>query len=184
MLDRQLIFFLHFMLLILALSILQVQKKRRIVARVVCKNIKNECPKIKCQNGFLKPGSCCKVCPDHKTHPDGKPMVHKGKVLLFYFSFLFVEIYLKEPEVPAAQSDRGMMSSLNPEHEIMQLIDLYKNRFWSFVKWANNQVPRYLPKLGDGSGIFASRFTSLFLRVQRNRGSVYSPVSRRRRKHP
>ncbi|XP_012251449.2 dorsal-ventral patterning protein Sog [Athalia rosae] len=40
-----------------------VQKKRRIVARVQCKNIKNECPKPTCEEPVLLPGRCCKSCP-------------------------------------------------------------------------------------------------------------------------
>lgn len=41
----------------------QVQKKRRIVARVQCRNIKNECPKPTCDEPILLPGRCCKTCP-------------------------------------------------------------------------------------------------------------------------
>ncbi|XP_023289861.1 dorsal-ventral patterning protein Sog [Orussus abietinus] len=40
-----------------------VQKKRRIVARVQCRNIKNECPKLNCEEPVLLPGRCCKSCP-------------------------------------------------------------------------------------------------------------------------
>ncbi|XP_054013502.1 dorsal-ventral patterning protein Sog [Hylaeus anthracinus] len=40
-----------------------VQKKRRIVARVHCRNIKNECPKLTCDEPVLLPGRCCKSCP-------------------------------------------------------------------------------------------------------------------------
>lgn len=40
-----------------------VQKKRRIVARVQCRNIKNECPKLTCEEPVLLPGRCCKSCP-------------------------------------------------------------------------------------------------------------------------
>ncbi|XP_066589838.1 dorsal-ventral patterning protein Sog [Prorops nasuta] len=39
-----------------------VQKKRRIVARVQCRNIKNECPKLSCEDPVLLPGRCCKSC--------------------------------------------------------------------------------------------------------------------------
>ncbi|XP_024942281.1 dorsal-ventral patterning protein Sog isoform X2 [Cephus cinctus] len=40
-----------------------IQKKRRIVARVQCRNIKNECPKPNCEEPVLLPGRCCKSCP-------------------------------------------------------------------------------------------------------------------------
>ncbi|KAL0127431.1 hypothetical protein PUN28_005612 [Cardiocondyla obscurior] len=40
-----------------------VQKKRRIIARVQCRNIKNECPKLTCDEPVLLPDRCCKSCP-------------------------------------------------------------------------------------------------------------------------
>ena len=40
----------------------QVQKKRRIAGRTLCRNIKNECPKPNCDEPVLLPGRCCKVC--------------------------------------------------------------------------------------------------------------------------
>lgn len=42
----------------------QITKRRRIVARVQCKNIKNECPKISCDEPVQLPGRCCKTCPE------------------------------------------------------------------------------------------------------------------------
>uniref|UniRef100_U5ESB1 Putative short gastrulation n=1 Tax=Corethrella appendiculata TaxID=1370023 RepID=U5ESB1_9DIPT len=47
-----------------------VQKKRRIVARVQCRNIKNECPKPTCDEPILLPGRCCKTCPGDLYSPD------------------------------------------------------------------------------------------------------------------
>ena len=41
----------------------QIHKKRRIVGRVRCKNIKSECPAPTCDHPELLPGRCCKVCP-------------------------------------------------------------------------------------------------------------------------
>lgn len=49
---------------------LPVQKKRRIVARVQCRNIKNECPKPTCDEPILLPGRCCKTCPGDSNSPD------------------------------------------------------------------------------------------------------------------
>ncbi|KAF9801218.1 hypothetical protein SFRURICE_014236, partial [Spodoptera frugiperda] len=40
-----------------------VQKKRRVVAKVHCRNIKNECPEPSCDTPVLLPGRCCKTCP-------------------------------------------------------------------------------------------------------------------------
>ena len=45
---------------------LQIHKKRRIVGRVQCKNIKTQCPKVTCLDPILLPGRCCKVCPGHE----------------------------------------------------------------------------------------------------------------------
>lgn len=42
---------------------IQVQKKRRIIGRVQCRNIKNDCPKSNCEEPILLPGKCCKSCP-------------------------------------------------------------------------------------------------------------------------
>ncbi|XP_044272067.1 dorsal-ventral patterning protein Sog isoform X1 [Tribolium madens] len=40
-----------------------LQKKRRIVARVQCRSIKNECPEPTCDEPVHRPGRCCKTCP-------------------------------------------------------------------------------------------------------------------------
>ncbi|KAK4298171.1 hypothetical protein Pmani_029454 [Petrolisthes manimaculis] len=41
----------------------EVRRKRRLVARVRCRNIKTECPKVTCEAPVLLPGACCKTCP-------------------------------------------------------------------------------------------------------------------------
>lgn len=41
-----------------------IQKKKRIIARVQCRNIKNECQKLMCDEPVLLPGRCCKSCPN------------------------------------------------------------------------------------------------------------------------
>lgn len=40
-----------------------IQKKRRIVAKVRCRNVKTECPKVSCRDAVIIPGACCKTCP-------------------------------------------------------------------------------------------------------------------------
>ncbi|XP_045516979.1 dorsal-ventral patterning protein Sog [Pieris brassicae] len=47
-----------------------VQKKRRVVAKVHCRNIKNECPEPSCDSPELLPGRCCKSCPGDTNSPD------------------------------------------------------------------------------------------------------------------
>ncbi|VVC28266.1 Chordin,CHRD,VWFC domain [Cinara cedri] len=67
----------------------QVQKKRRIIGKVQCRNIKNDCPKPKCEEPTLLPGKCCKSCPGEDAHdfvqdpPDDeeKSMKHFAAIL-------------------------------------------------------------------------------------------------------
>jgi len=48
-----------------------IHKKRRIIGRVQCKNIKTQCPKVTCTDPVLLPGRCCKVCPGQEDqNPD------------------------------------------------------------------------------------------------------------------
>ncbi|CAH1993223.1 unnamed protein product [Acanthoscelides obtectus] len=47
-----------------------IQRKRRIVARVQCRNIKSECPEPTCEEPVLLPGRCCKSCPGDDHNPD------------------------------------------------------------------------------------------------------------------
>ncbi|XP_069359482.1 dorsal-ventral patterning protein Sog isoform X1 [Maniola hyperantus] len=49
---------------------ISVQKKRRVVAKVHCRNIKNECPEPSCDTPTLLPGRCCKTCPGDIDSPD------------------------------------------------------------------------------------------------------------------
>ncbi|KAI9582275.1 hypothetical protein GQX74_015398 [Glossina fuscipes] len=44
----------------------KVPKKKRIVARVQCRNIKEECPTTTCDEPVSLPGKCCKTCPTDK----------------------------------------------------------------------------------------------------------------------
>ncbi|XP_060529191.1 dorsal-ventral patterning protein Sog [Cylas formicarius] len=46
------------------------QKKRRIVARVQCHNIKKECPEPTCDEPVVLPGQCCKTCPGDSQNFD------------------------------------------------------------------------------------------------------------------
>ncbi|XP_022917906.1 dorsal-ventral patterning protein Sog isoform X2 [Onthophagus taurus] len=49
---------------------IQIQKKRRIVAKVQCRSIKNECPEPSCAEPVLLPERCCKTCPGDTYLPD------------------------------------------------------------------------------------------------------------------
>lgn len=48
----------------------KVPKKKRIVARVQCRNIKDECPTTTCHDPLTLPGKCCKTCPSDKNDTD------------------------------------------------------------------------------------------------------------------
>ncbi|CAB3221962.1 unnamed protein product [Arctia plantaginis] len=48
-----------------------VQKKRRVVAKVHCRNIKNECPEPSCDTPVLLPGRCCKTCAGDLNYAPG-----------------------------------------------------------------------------------------------------------------
>ncbi|XP_046678316.1 dorsal-ventral patterning protein Sog isoform X2 [Homalodisca vitripennis] len=45
-------------------------RKRRVVGKVHCRNIKHECPKPSCDEPVLAPDRCCKVCPGDVNSPD------------------------------------------------------------------------------------------------------------------
>ena len=85
-----------------------IHKKRRIVGRVQCKNIKTQCPKVTCPDPILLPGRCCKVCPGHEDqNPD-----------------LFIEVDLKreEEEIGRAQSE------LQSHHDLVCRLLLEKQK--------------------------------------------------------
>ncbi|XP_042225564.1 dorsal-ventral patterning protein Sog-like isoform X1 [Homarus americanus] len=48
-----------------------VQKKRRVVARVRCRNVKTECPKVTCRDPVILPGQCCKTCASEELRLPG-----------------------------------------------------------------------------------------------------------------
>ncbi|CAG7818918.1 unnamed protein product [Allacma fusca] len=41
-----------------------VQRKRRVVGRIKCRNVKGDCPKLDCDDAISMPGKCCKTCPE------------------------------------------------------------------------------------------------------------------------
>ena len=59
----------------------QIHKKRRIIGRVQCKNIKTQCPKVTCTDPILLPGRCCKVCPG--SEDQSKPYIIISSVTRF-----------------------------------------------------------------------------------------------------
>lgn len=43
----------------------QVIKRSRLLAKVDCRDIKTECPKLDCDDAIQLPGKCCNVCQGH-----------------------------------------------------------------------------------------------------------------------
>ena len=78
----------------------QIHKKRRIVGRVRCKNIKTECPKPTCLDPILLPGRCCKVCPgqDDSKHRDlcSEFIAHLASLHSFH---LWLELKYKQQHI-------------------------------------------------------------------------------------
>lgn len=61
-----------------------VNRKNRVVTRVKCRDIKNDCPKPSCEEPELLPGRCCKTCPGDEeenieTDLRGKKISRKGE---------------------------------------------------------------------------------------------------------
>lgn len=62
----------------------KVQRKRRVVGKVRCRNVKSECPKVTCLEPVLLPGQCCKMCvtSPELQHPPPHPNSSFGMGLL------------------------------------------------------------------------------------------------------
>ncbi|CAG2109876.1 unnamed protein product [Medioppia subpectinata] len=58
---------------------ISVQRKNRNVAKVRCKNLKNDCPKPTCDDPVLLPERCCKTCPGDEEFAEStaKPDLNK-----------------------------------------------------------------------------------------------------------
>lgn len=61
-----------------------VNRKSKTVARVKCRDIKNDCPKPSCDEPVLLPGRCCKTCPgdeEENVEDDlrGRKITRKGE---------------------------------------------------------------------------------------------------------
>ena len=75
----------------------QIHKKRRIIGRVQCKNIKTQCPKVTCSDPILLPGRCCKVCPGSEDESKfiKKVQFEKDIVLIFYLKIKIIVQFKK-----------------------------------------------------------------------------------------
>lgn len=105
----------------------QVRRKRRLVARVRCRNIKTECPKVTCAAPVILPGACCKTCPldtqddQHHlvfSHPDmpGKECMHFSFRLYYhyyYYYFAVVKVKVRKVLVYGSQSNQTYLEAFD-----------------------------------------------------------------------
>lgn len=56
----------------------KTQRKKRIVARVQCRSIKEECPEPTCAEPKLEPGNCCKTCPGEPSNEALQDIIPKN----------------------------------------------------------------------------------------------------------
>ncbi|XP_055909088.1 dorsal-ventral patterning protein Sog [Eupeodes corollae] len=135
-----------------------VPKKRRIVARVQCRNIKNECPPANCDDPILLPGKCCKACPGESIDPEialdvpmpvnneeeERNMKHFAALLTGRTSY-----FLKGEEMKA------MYSTHNPQNVVATGRFLFhkKNLYYSFYVSSKITRPRAIQFVDDSGTI-------------------------------
>ncbi|KAL0268044.1 UNVERIFIED_CONTAM: hypothetical protein PYX00_010127 [Menopon gallinae] len=121
------------------------QKKRRIVAKVQCRNIKHDCPKPTCDEPVLLPGRCCKICPGDQRVPDVPqdiPMPEEDKNMKYFGALLTgrTSLVFKRDDIVNIPS-----TSKNPMYQIVatgRFTFHKKNLFYSFyLSNALNQTP-------------------------------------------
>ncbi|CAH1396167.1 unnamed protein product [Nezara viridula] len=94
-----------------AVQTLQIHKKKRIVGKVFCRNIKHECPEPKCDEPVLSPGRCCKTCPGDGIGWDLRSRAgHSGPVRLYLPTSL---------SHPGRQPEAGLPGSSNPTAHLL-----------------------------------------------------------------
>ncbi|CAG7786079.1 unnamed protein product [Allacma fusca] len=93
-----------------------VQRKRRIVGRIKCRNVKNDCPPVDCSDAVSVPGKCCKICPeklksyenitsdglltdDIESNENNKGSKDIRRKDLIGYKMLWLLIYLNYPDV-------------------------------------------------------------------------------------
>ncbi|XP_015519494.1 dorsal-ventral patterning protein Sog isoform X1 [Neodiprion pinetum] len=121
-----------------------VQKKRRIVARVQCRNIKNECPKPTCEEPVLLPGRCCKTCPGDYSPDiaqDVPPQIspEEEERSLKHFATLLTG----KTSLPLRRDDLTPSSTLNDAYNYVatgRFNFQRKNLYYSF--YLSNSTPR------------------------------------------
>lgn len=62
----------------------RMHRRRRIVGKVKCRNIKNDCVEPKCDDPVLLSGKCCKTCPQDLQNTMSFDGVHVSSVMFHY----------------------------------------------------------------------------------------------------
>lgn len=131
-----------------------VPKKRRIVARVQCRNIKNECPPANCDDPVLLPGRCCKTCPgeeDEMKIPQDRPVqviTEEEERNMKHFAALLngrTSHFLKRDEM------KTMYSTNNPQNIVATARFTFhkKNLYYSFYVSHKTLRPRSIQFIDD-----------------------------------
>ncbi|XP_014102362.2 dorsal-ventral patterning protein Sog [Bactrocera oleae] len=137
-----------------------VPKKRRIVVRVQCKNIKHECPPTLCNDPIQLPGKCCKTCPGDKNDTDvsldvpAPVTIEEEERNMKHFAALLTgrtSHFLKGEEMKAMYAT----STYNPQNIVATGRFLFhkKNLYYSFYTSSKNNRPRTIQFVNDAGTI-------------------------------
>ncbi|BFG03040.1 dorsal-ventral patterning protein Sog [Drosophila madeirensis] len=133
-----------------------IPKKRRIVARVQCRNIKNECPPAKCDDPISLPGKCCKTCPGDRNDTDVAldvpvPNEEEERNMKHYAALLTgrTSYFLKGEEM------KSMYTTYNPHNIVATARFLFhkKNLYYSFYTSSRIGRPRAIQFVDDAGVI-------------------------------
>ncbi|XP_017050859.1 dorsal-ventral patterning protein Sog [Drosophila ficusphila] len=133
-----------------------IPKKRRIVARVQCRNIKNECPPAKCDDPISLPGKCCKTCPGDRNDTDVAldvpvPNEEEERNMKHYAALLTgrTSYFLKGEEM------KSMYTTYNPHNVVATARFLFhkKNLYYSFYTSSRIGRPRAIQFVDDAGVI-------------------------------
>ncbi|KAM8721053.1 hypothetical protein ACLKA7_006999 [Drosophila subpalustris] len=133
-----------------------IPKKRRLVARVQCRNIKNECPPAKCDDPISLPGKCCKTCPGDRNDTDVAldvpvPNEEEERNMKHYAALLTgrTSYFLKGEEM------KSMYTTYNPQNVVATARFLFhkKNLYYSFYTSTKIGRPRAIQFVDDAGTI-------------------------------
>jgi len=144
-----------------------IHKKRRIVGRVRCKNIKSDCPKPSCPDPILLAGRCCKVCPGQDNNPDNNIKVDLDR----------------EEQEKNGRHYASILSGPNVEGgAIGRLYFRKKTLQWSMV-WSDNLSPPLYVTFLDRADNILDEFTTPITNLYNRTGKMCGTWARLPRKY-